>query len=458
MRRARRASASSAPTTPRTAPSHPRRPSLPGRRASSPRPIYRARSRSRPATCSATSGPAARGRRCWRRRASSGRRRRTPGRVSAWPSKGRHDVLRGRRGTRVTWVRRGTGRWWRLQASGRDLFLISALDATHALVAPAGLTFRAGQSDAQWLGVVDLAQPAVDPPSVEPQSGGLTCAVPWSRADADTTAYAWLRDGAVLRGASAPAVPPDAARSRPRPHLPGHGEHSWGVGRARRRACPIRSPGRASTPPRPRLTGTPLAGSRLTCSARTSITWLRGGRTVPGLHARTYRVQPADRGLLHRLPHAAGDGTVGHVARRCASRAHRRRREARSSQRSAAAILMLCAAPAAAVDALARREPAQSLSRRSRSPTSRARRACTPSRPRTTGAATTAAPRGRCWRAAPSPAGCELRASPADADLVYTGCGSVSGDGGAHWSRLPTIEGPPADRRRGHSLLDRRAQ
>ena len=38
---------------------------------------------------------------------------------------------------------------------------------------------------------------------------------------------------------------------------------------------------------------------------------------------------------------------------------------------------------------------------------------------------------------------CQLRVSPADPDMLYSGCGSVSDDGGAHWFALPTIEGVP---------------
>ena len=250
------------------------------------------------------------------------------GALSAWPSKDGTTFYVADARTRVTWVRRGTGRWWRLQASGRDLFLISALDGTHALVAPAGADLPGGpvRRPVRWESSISRSRRSTRPASSPSPEGSRA---PSRGAGPTPTRRPTPGCATAPCCAARPRLQyrPDAARPRPRPHLPGHGDHLPGASVALDVEPALsRSPGRASTPPRPRLTGTPLAGSRLTCSARTSITWLRGGRTVPGLHARSYRVQPADRGLLHRLPHAAG-------GRHCASR----RAPARISRASAPA-------------------------------------------------------------------------------------------------------------------------
>jgi hypothetical protein len=47
---------------------------------------------------------------------------------------------------------------------------------------------------------------------------------------------------------------------------------------------------------------------------------------------------------------------------------------------------------------------------------------------------------GASWTRGPD-AVCDLRVAPADPDTVYSGCGQVSRDGGAHWSSLPRFIG-----------------
>jgi hypothetical protein len=122
--------------------------------------------------------------------------------VTAWPAAGGTTFYAWDEATSTSWVRRGPGRWWRLHVSGRSVMVFAALDATHALVGTPG---QYGER-----GVVDLAQPSLAPPVVQPAGAGLTCMVSWSAADAETTAYAWLRDGASIAGASGAAYSPVA--------------------------------------------------------------------------------------------------------------------------------------------------------------------------------------------------------------------------------------------------------
>ena len=114
--------------------------------------------------------------------------------VAAWPSPAGTVFYAYDAKTRSTWVRRSAGRWWRLRVAGTDVTVFSALDATHALVAfPGQFSER---------GVVDLAQPPLAQPTVTRSPGGFACGVPWTAADAETTGYAWLRDGAPIPGAN----------------------------------------------------------------------------------------------------------------------------------------------------------------------------------------------------------------------------------------------------------------
>ena len=81
--------------------------------------------------------------------------------------------------------------------------VFAALDATHALV---GTPAQYGER-----GVVDLTQPSLAAPLVQPAAGGLACVVLWSAADAETTGYAWLRDGAPIAGATGATYSPVAS-------------------------------------------------------------------------------------------------------------------------------------------------------------------------------------------------------------------------------------------------------
>ena len=137
--------------------------------------------------------------------------------VTAWPAAGGTTFYAWDEATSTSWVRRGAGRWWRLRVAGRDTMVFAALDATHALV---GTPAQYGER-----GVVDLTQPSLAPPLVQPAAGGLACVVPWSAADAETTGYAWLRDGAPIAGATGATYSPVATRCRSRARLPRDGAH-----------------------------------------------------------------------------------------------------------------------------------------------------------------------------------------------------------------------------------------
>jgi hypothetical protein len=216
----------------------------------------------------------------------------------AWPAKVGTTFYAVDQLTGVMWVRRAGGRWWRLQHSGSGLGLVTILDATHALVdSPAGAA------------VLDLAQPAVEPPQIQKQPGGLTCVVPWSRADADTTAYAWLRDGIVLRGATRLQYQATALDRGHDLACRATATTSFGSTEATSTLA-YTVPGAPVAPPAPHLTGAPRVGSTLTCSARTAVTWLRAGRVVTGLHGRSYRVRALDRGAAIACRTLLADGTV----------------------------------------------------------------------------------------------------------------------------------------------------
>ena len=59
--------------------------------------------------------------------------------VTAWPSAAGTAYYARDTKAGVAWVRRGTGRWWRLQIAGRDVSVVSALDATHVFVMARGV-------------------------------------------------------------------------------------------------------------------------------------------------------------------------------------------------------------------------------------------------------------------------------------------------------------------------------
>ena len=195
--------------------------------------------------------------------------------LAAWPAKGgstfvAYDPNRG-----MTWVRRGTTRWWRLQVSGRDLSFVRLLDATHVLVrdieAP-GQPARGRRSQA--------ARPSTRR-RCSNCPGGVTCVVPWTSSEATTSGYAWLRDGIVLRGATRSQRP----RSR---YDRGHSltcrataRTPWGsVTLSSSNVYPRRgAAGRAARGVA--IENSAAVGTHLHCSARKHVTWVRDEIVIP---------------------------------------------------------------------------------------------------------------------------------------------------------------------------------
>jgi photosystem II stability/assembly factor-like uncharacterized protein len=222
--------------------------------------------------------------------------------LAAWPAKGgttfvAYDPNRG-----MTWARRGTGRWWRLQASGRDLTFLSLLDSTHALV-------RDVKTDGSPLAVVDLRRPAVDSPQVQQQPGGVACVVPWGSPDATTSGYAWLRDGVVLRGATR-MLRPRSRYDRGRVlTCRATARTAWGsVTLSSSNVYHVA--GEPIALPRLTLEDEARVGTHLHCSARAHVTWIRDERTVPRRHGRTYRVRASDLNHAIACQTELVDGTV----------------------------------------------------------------------------------------------------------------------------------------------------
>ena len=112
--------------------------------------------------------------------------------------------------------------------------------------------------------------------------------------DAATSAYAWLRDGAVLRGATGPV----RALSRfDRGHAltcRATARTAWGSTTMAAAAVP--SPVHGSRHRGPACRGTARLGARLRCSGGIRVDWLRDGRLVGGTHARHYLVRARDAG------------------------------------------------------------------------------------------------------------------------------------------------------------------
>jgi hypothetical protein len=194
------------------------------------------------------------------------------------------------------WVRRGAGRWWRLAPGGRDVYVLSVLDATHVLVAP--------PDQHGMLGVVDLAHPPVAPPAVQAQAGVLTCALPWTAADADTTALAWLRDGAAIPGALTAQYHATAADA-------GHALACRSSVRTDFGSAIVTSAPTTVPPAVLALSGAPRTGSTLRCGAKAHVTWFRDGRAVKGRHAQTYRLASSDSGHSLACQARRADGGVG---------------------------------------------------------------------------------------------------------------------------------------------------
>jgi hypothetical protein len=158
------------------------------------------------------------------------------------------------------------------------------------------------------LAVIDLSRPAVAPPKVQLGPAGLTCVVPWSASDAETSAYAWLRDGSVVRGADGSLFPL-------RPVDRGHELTCRATARTDFGTTTLAAGNSYDAPGLPlaakvRLTGSARFGTLLRCSAPTPVTWQRNGRSVVRRHARTYVVGPADEGHALACRGKAPDGTL----------------------------------------------------------------------------------------------------------------------------------------------------
>ena len=205
--------------------------------------------------------------------------------IDAWPTRnGTTFIAEDLKGY---WVRRGTGRWWRLQAFGAGLAPTALLDSSHLVVRPAGPLAQPA--------VLDLSIPAVAPPAVQPSAGGLTCAVAWRPEDAEAAAYAWRRDGTALRGATSAQYRLGALDAGHEFTCEVTARNGWGSVVL---ASPLAylAPGVRAQPARPRLTGKPRVGALLRCSAGARLTWFRDGRAVSGRHGRTYLVRARDAG------------------------------------------------------------------------------------------------------------------------------------------------------------------
>jgi hypothetical protein len=222
--------------------------------------------------------------------------------LAAWPAKGASTFVAYDPNRGMTWVRRGTTRWWRLQVSGRDLTFVRLLDSAHVLV-------RDAKSDGSPLAVVDLRRPTVDSPQVVQQPGGLSCIVPWTSSEAATSGYAWLRDGLVLRGATRIQRP----RSR---YDRGHSltcsataRNAWGsVTLSSSNVYPVS--GAPVALPRVAIEDSAVVGTHLHCSARKHVTWARDEVVIPGHHARTYTPRARDANHAIACQTRLVDGTV----------------------------------------------------------------------------------------------------------------------------------------------------
>ena len=215
--------------------------------------------------------------------------------ITAWPSPAGTTFYAWGNNSNGVWVRRGTGRWWRLRAPGQDLFVDAALDATHALVRPA--------VERRPAAVLDLAQPAVDPPAVQRDASGLTCAVPWTADDADTSGLAWSRDGRALPGATGPQVQ-ISTRDQ------GHSFTCRATASTDFGSSSVASAAYLVPPAHASIRGVPRAGSLLRCGATARISWLRDGRALRGHHERAFRVRPRDRGHALACQTRRADGGI----------------------------------------------------------------------------------------------------------------------------------------------------
>jgi hypothetical protein len=145
------------------------------------------------------------------------------------------------------------------------------------------------------LAVLDLSHPALAPPDLRTHGGVASCTVPWTAADAETSAYAWVLDGVVVPGASvAQYTPGDADR--------GHDLACRATARTDFGSTTVTSAAftvaRTAVAARRRLalTGTARIGRTLRCGAAAPVTWFRDGRAIRGRHARSFTTRRGDRG------------------------------------------------------------------------------------------------------------------------------------------------------------------
>ena len=215
--------------------------------------------------------------------------------VTAWPTAAGTLYYAYDAKTGSTWVRRGTGRWWRVQVAGRDVAVFSVLDATHLLVGSAN---QYGER-----GVLDLAHPAVSPPVLLGGAAKLQCSVSWSAADANPSGITWLRDGAPMAGATGASYAP-AARDA------GHAVACQAGASTDFGASVVTSEAFAVPPAKAALSGAARVGGSLRCGAVSHITWLRDGLGVKGAHARTYTVRKGDRNHTLVCQAKLADGAI----------------------------------------------------------------------------------------------------------------------------------------------------
>jgi hypothetical protein len=215
--------------------------------------------------------------------------------VTAWPTPAGTLYYAYDAKTGSTWVRRGRGRWWRVQVAGRDVSVFSVLDATHLLV---GTPSQYGER-----GVLDLAHPAVSPPILLGGAAKLQCSLSWSAADANASGITWLRDGTPVAGATGASYTP-AARDA------GHSVACQAGASTDFGSSVVTSDAFAVPPAKAALTGTARTGGSLRCGASSHITWLRDGLGVKGAHARTYKVRSGDRNHTLACQAKLADGAI----------------------------------------------------------------------------------------------------------------------------------------------------
>ena len=228
--------------------------------------------------------------------------------ADAWVAGG-HATFATRDAFGDVWAMRDGGRWWRISTSLLESpTQVPQSSADWSEPAPNAYFAVIGLSSIVDDGLlVELAAPSLQPPSISATAGVAHCSTTLTANDADL-AYAWRRDGVAVAGASADhaLVAGDD----------GHAiscaltaSNAWGSSTAISAAYRVPAAGGAVASAL-RLAGFASANSRLRCSARTRITWLRNGHAVQGAHGRTYEVRPGDEGHALACETREPDGTV----------------------------------------------------------------------------------------------------------------------------------------------------